>query len=86
MNRADLMVCPVRASTTGDWATRCVSPHSKKIHVDIDRSSVNKTASVGPGYHRRCRRRQQYTLPMVGRAVTRRSIWLLDRHHSLARA
>ena len=50
MNRADLMVClGARLDDRVTGRLDAFSPHSKKIHVDIDRSSINKTVRVDLG-------------------------------------
>ncbi len=47
MNRCDLMVClGARFDDRVTGRLDAFSPNSKKIHVDIDRSSVNKTVRV----------------------------------------
>ena len=50
MNRCDLMIClGARFDDRVTGRLDAFSPHSKKIHVDIDRSSMNKTVRVGLG-------------------------------------
>ncbi|KPF62775.1 acetolactate synthase [alpha proteobacterium AAP81b] len=50
MNRADLMVClGARFDDRVTGRLDAFSPNSKKIHVDIDRSSINKTVRVDLG-------------------------------------
>ncbi|OYU14519.1 MAG: acetolactate synthase 3 large subunit [Alphaproteobacteria bacterium PA4] len=50
MNRCDLMVClGARFDDRVTGRLDAFSPHSKKIHVDIDRSSMNKTVRVDLG-------------------------------------
>ncbi|WP_340315565.1 acetolactate synthase 3 large subunit [Rhizorhabdus argentea] len=50
MNRADLIVClGARFDDRVTGRLDAFSPHSKKIHVDIDRSSINKTVRVDLG-------------------------------------
>jgi len=47
MNQADLIVClGARFDDRVTGRLDAFSPHSRKIHVDIDRSSVNKTVRV----------------------------------------
>jgi acetolactate synthase-1/2/3 large subunit len=47
MNRADLIVClGARFDDRVTGRLDAFSPHSTKIHVDIDRSSINKTVRV----------------------------------------
>jgi acetolactate synthase-1/2/3 large subunit len=47
MNRADLIVCVgARFDDRVTGRLDAFSPHSAKIHIDIDRSSINKTVSV----------------------------------------
>ncbi len=47
MNRADLMVCiGARFDDRVTGRLDAFSPHSKKIHIDIDRASINKTVRV----------------------------------------
>ncbi len=50
MNRCDLMVClGARFDDRVTGRLDAFSPHSKKIHVDIDRTSINKTVRVDLG-------------------------------------
>ena len=50
MNKADLIVClGARFDDRVTGRLDAFSPHSKKIHVDIDRSSINKTVRVDVG-------------------------------------
>ena len=50
------------------------SPDSKKIHVDIDPSSINKTVRVDVGHRRRCGlRARRYDPALEGEAVETRS-------------
>jgi len=50
MNEADLIVClGARFDDRVTGRLDAFSPHSKKIHVDIDRSSINKTVRVDVG-------------------------------------
>ncbi len=50
MNRCDLMLClGARFDDRVTGRLDAFSPHSKKIHVDIDRSSINKTVRVDLG-------------------------------------
>ncbi|WP_373488080.1 biosynthetic-type acetolactate synthase large subunit, partial [Blastomonas sp.] len=50
MNRADLMICVgARFDDRVTGRLDAFSPHSKKIHIDIDRSSINKTVRVDLG-------------------------------------
>jgi acetolactate synthase-1/2/3 large subunit len=50
MNRCDLMIClGARFDDRVTGRLDAFSPHSKKIHVDIDRSSMNKTVRVDLG-------------------------------------
>jgi acetolactate synthase-1/2/3 large subunit len=50
MNKCDLMVClGARFDDRVTGRLDAFSPHSKKIHVDIDRSSMNKTVRVDLG-------------------------------------
>lgn len=50
MNRADVMVCiGARFDDRVTGRLDAFSPHSKKIHIDIDRSSINKTVPVDLG-------------------------------------
>ena len=47
MNQADVMVCiGARFDDRVTGRLDSFSPHSKKIHIDIDRSSINKTVAV----------------------------------------
>ncbi len=47
MNKADLVIClGARFDDRVTGRLDAFSPHSKKIHVDIDRSSINKTVRV----------------------------------------
>jgi acetolactate synthase-1/2/3 large subunit len=47
MNRADLIVCVgARFDDRVTGRLDAFSPHSAKIHIDIDRSSINKTVPV----------------------------------------
>ena len=47
MNKADLVVClGARFDDRITGRIDAFSPNSKKIHVDIDRSSINKTIDV----------------------------------------
>ena len=47
MNQADVMVCiGARFDDRVTGRLDAFSPHSKKIHIDIDRSSINKTVAV----------------------------------------
>jgi acetolactate synthase-1/2/3 large subunit len=47
MNKADLIVCVgARFDDRVTGRLDAFSPHSTKIHIDIDRSSINKTVSV----------------------------------------
>jgi acetolactate synthase-1/2/3 large subunit len=47
MNRCDLMVCiGARFDDRVTGRLDAFSPHSKKIHLDIDRASINKTVNV----------------------------------------
>ena len=47
MNQADLIVClGARFDDRVTGRLDAFAPHSKKIHVDIDRSSINKTVAV----------------------------------------
>jgi acetolactate synthase-1/2/3 large subunit len=58
MNQADLIVC-VGARfddrVTGVWMP--LRPIPTKIHIDIDRASINKTVPRRPAHHRRLRHR-----------------------------
>ncbi|WP_165321747.1 acetolactate synthase 3 large subunit [Rhizorhabdus phycosphaerae] len=50
MNRADLILClGARFDDRVTGRLDAFSPHSKKIHIDIDRSSINKTVRVDLG-------------------------------------
>ncbi len=50
MNECDLMVClGARFDDRVTGRLDAFSPHSRKIHVDIDRSSINKTVRVDLG-------------------------------------
>jgi acetolactate synthase I/II/III large subunit len=50
MNRADVMVCiGARFDDRVTGRLDAFSPDSKKIHIDIDRSSINKTVAVDLG-------------------------------------
>lgn len=50
MNKADLIVClGARFDDRVTGRLDAFSPHSRKIHVDIDRSSINKTVRVDVG-------------------------------------
>lgn len=50
MNRADLVICVgARFDDRVTGRLDAFSPHSKKIHIDIDRSSINKTVRVDLG-------------------------------------
>ncbi|MBB6227057.1 acetolactate synthase-1/2/3 large subunit [Polymorphobacter multimanifer] len=50
MNRCDLMLCiGARFDDRVTGRLDAFSPHSKKIHIDIDRSSINKTVRVDLG-------------------------------------
>jgi acetolactate synthase-1/2/3 large subunit len=50
MNRADVMVCiGARFDDRVTGRLDAFSPHSKKIHIDIDRSSINKNVAVDLG-------------------------------------
>ena len=50
MNRADLIIClGARFDDRVTGRLDAFSPHSKKIHIDIDRSSINKTVRVDLG-------------------------------------
>ena len=50
MNKADLIVClGARFDDRVTGRLDAFAPHSKKIHVDIDRSSINKTVRVDLG-------------------------------------
>ena len=50
MNEADLIVClGARFDDRVTGRLDAFAPHSKKIHVDIDRSSINKTVRVDLG-------------------------------------
>ena len=50
MNRADLIIClGARFDDRVTGRLDAFSPHSKKIHIDIDRSSINKTVRVELG-------------------------------------
>jgi acetolactate synthase-1/2/3 large subunit len=47
MNKADLMVCiGARFDDRVTGRLDAFSPHSEKIHIDIDRASINKTVAV----------------------------------------
>ena len=47
MNRCDVMVCiGARFDDRVTGKLDAFSPHSKKIHIDIDRASINKTVAV----------------------------------------
>ncbi len=47
MNRADLLICVgARFDDRVTGRLDAFSPHSTKIHIDIDRSSINKTVAV----------------------------------------
>jgi len=47
MNRADLIVCVgARFDDRVTGRLDAFAPHSKKIHIDIDRASINKTVQV----------------------------------------
>ena len=47
MNRADLLVCVgARFDDRVTGRLDAFAPHSKKIHIDIDRASINKTVAV----------------------------------------
>jgi len=47
MNRADLIICVgARFDDRVTGRLDAFAPHSKKIHIDIDRSSINKTVPV----------------------------------------
>jgi len=47
MNKADLIVCiGARFDDRVTGRLDAFAPHSKKIHIDIDRSSINKTVEV----------------------------------------
>ena len=47
MNKADLVIClGARFDDRITGRIDAFSPNSKKIHVDIDRSSINKTIRV----------------------------------------
>ncbi|OYW47701.1 MAG: acetolactate synthase, large subunit, biosynthetic type [Novosphingobium sp. 12-63-9] len=47
MNRADLIICVgARFDDRVTGRLDAFSPHSKKIHIDIDRASINKTVPV----------------------------------------
>jgi acetolactate synthase I/II/III large subunit len=47
MNRADLILClGARFDDRVTGRLDAFAPHSKKVHVDIDRSSINKTVAV----------------------------------------
>jgi acetolactate synthase-1/2/3 large subunit len=50
MNRADLIICVgARFDDRVTGRLDAFAPHSKKIHIDIDRSSINKTVRVDLG-------------------------------------
>jgi len=50
MNKADLIVClGARFDDRVTGRLDAFAPHSKKIHIDIDRSSINKTVRVDLG-------------------------------------
>ncbi len=50
MNRADLVICVgARFDDRVTGRLDAFAPHSKKIHIDIDRSSINKTVRVDLG-------------------------------------
>jgi acetolactate synthase-1/2/3 large subunit len=50
MNKADLIIClGARFDDRVTGRLDAFSPHSKKIHIDIDRSSINKTVRVDLG-------------------------------------
>ncbi|ATE65023.1 acetolactate synthase 3 large subunit [Rhizorhabdus dicambivorans] len=50
MNQADLIVClGARFDDRVTGRLDAFAPHSKKIHIDIDRSSINKTVRVDLG-------------------------------------
>ncbi|KRB85717.1 acetolactate synthase [Sphingomonas sp. Root710] len=50
MNKADLIIClGARFDDRVTGRLDSFSPHSKKIHIDIDRSSINKTVRVDLG-------------------------------------
>jgi len=50
MNQADLIIClGARFDDRVTGRLDAFSPHSKKIHIDIDRSSINKTVRVDLG-------------------------------------
>ena len=50
MNRADLVICVgARFDDRVTGRLDAFSPNSKKIHIDIDRSSINKTVNVDLG-------------------------------------
>ncbi len=50
MNKADLILClGARFDDRVTGRLDAFSPHSKKIHIDIDRSSINKTVRVDLG-------------------------------------
>ena len=72
MYDCDVMIAiGVRASTTGSPARSDeFSPNSKKIHIDIDPSSINKNVHGRPADRRRRR-------PGSGRAVDQRC-WETD--------
>ncbi|WP_327754397.1 acetolactate synthase 3 large subunit [Sphingobium sp. SJ10-10] len=47
MNKADLMICVgARFDDRVTGRLDAFAPHAKKIHIDIDRSSINKTVEV----------------------------------------
>jgi glyoxylate carboligase len=66
MHDCDVMIClGARFDDRITGRTDAFSPGSKKIHVDIDPSSINKTIKVEHPDRRRCRHRDGADDPVL---------------------
>ena len=72
MHDCDVMVCiGARFDDRITGRLNAFSPNSKKIHIDIDPSSINKNVRVDVGDRRRCRLRSRGHGPPVAGAAAR---------------
>ena len=86
MNKCDLMVCiGARFDDRVTGRLDAFSPNSKKIHIDIDRSSINKTVPVDLRHRRRLRHGAGQMIEAWGSAPSR-AIWANGRRGSPAGA
>ena len=73
MNRADLIICVgARFDDRVTGRLDAFSPNSTKIHIDIDRASINKTVRGRSADRRRLRQRARAADRRAGAAASRR--------------